>query len=270
MKASLTNKCIGFIGVGVMGSSIIKSLLLHSLPTDQICITDKNIEKVEHLAKSLNLRIQSVDEMGKNCDVILLAVKPQELGDVLDGLKKGLKDDCLVISIAAGKKIEFIEKKLSEKNPVIRVMPNTPAQIGKGISAFAPGKKSNEHHLQITHDLFSATGVVIQVAEQDLDVVTALSGSGPAYFFYFVESMIKSGVDLGLTQGVATKLAIQTIAGSAAMLLESGADAADLRKNVTSPNGTTAAALQVFSDQKLDQIITQAMTAAKNRAQELA
>ena len=240
MKASLTNKCIGFIGVGVMGSSLIKSLLVSSVNSEQICISDKSSERTAEVSSAYKVKVKTITEIGKDCDVIFLAVKPQDLDTVLSELSQSLNKETLLISIAAGKTTKFIESKLANKNPVVRVMPNTPAQIGKGVSAISA------------------------------DAVTALSGSGPAYFFNFIEAMIKSGVNLGLTEEIATKLAIGTIAGSAAMLQESGIDAATLRKNVTSPNGTTAAALKVFSDSNLEKIVADAMAAAKKRAQELA
>ena len=175
-----------------------------------------------------------------------------------------------MVSIAAGKTIKFIEENLGSKNPVIRVMPNTPALIGKGVSAIAAGTYTNAGHLEIANEIFASTGLVIQIPEDKLNAVTALSGSGPAYFFNFIEAMVNAGVELGLTREIATTLAIETISGSAAMLKESGLDAATLRTNVTSPNGTTAAALQVFSENSFENIILQAMSAAKKRAQELA
>ena len=270
MSTLMTNKCIGFIGVGVMGSSIIKSLLKNSLNSDQICICDKSAEKAEELASQYKVKIKSIIEIGQCCDVIFLAVKPQDLEPVLVELKNNMKPDALVISIAAGKKIEFIEGHLASDVSVVRVMPNTPAQIGKGISAIAAGSKSSKADMELATKLFSTSGEVVEVSEEMLDAVTALSGSGPAYFFNFVESMIDAGVELGLSKEIATKLAIETISGSAAMLKESGLDAQTLRKNVTSPKGTTAAALQVFSDNNFDSLILQAMSAAKKRAQELA
>ena len=270
MKASLTNKCIGFIGVGVMGSSLIKSLLVSSINSEQICISDKSSEKAAEISSTYQVKVKSITEIGKDCDVIFLAVKPQDLDTVLSELSQSLKKETLLISIAAGKTTKFIESKLANTNPVVRVMPNTPAQIGKGVSAISPGASATNDHLSLTKDLLSASGLVVEVAEENQDAVTALSGSGPAYFFNFIEAMIKSGVNLGLTQEVATQLAIGTIAGSAAMLQESGIDAATLRKNVTSPNGTTAAALKVFSDSNLEKIVADAMAAAKKRAQELA
>lgn len=270
MKASLTNKCIGFIGVGVMGSSLIKSLLASSINSEQICISDKSSEKAAEVSSTYQVKVKSITEIGKDCDVIFLAVKPQDLDTVLSELSQSLKKETLLISIAAGKTTKFIESKLANTNPVVRVMPNTPAQIGKGVSAISPGASATNDHLSLAKDLLSASGLVVEVAEENQDAVTALSGSGPAYFFNFIEAMIKAGVNLGLTQEVATQLAIGTIAGSAAMLQESGIDAATLRKNVTSPNGTTAAALKVFSDSNLEKIVADAMAAAKKRAQELA
>ena len=270
MSTSLTNKCIGFIGVGVMGSSIIKSLLMKSITSDQICIADKSSEKLEQLKRQYQIEAKEIAAIGKSCNVIFLAVKPQDLADVLNELKQTIQPETVVISIAAGKTIKFIEDQLQTNNPVIRAMPNTPAQIGKGISAIAAGAKVSGNELKIAIELFSTTGEVVVVTEDKIDAVTSLSGSGPAYFFYFIEAMVKAGVELGLTDEIATKLAIETISGSAAMLKESNLDAATLRKNVTSPKGTTAAALEVFSNNDLENIILKDMSAAKNRAQELA
>ena len=270
MSTSLTNKCIGFIGVGVMGSSIIKSLLMKSITSDQICIADKSPDKLDQLKSQYQVEVKEIAAIGKGCNVIFLAVKPQDLADVLNELKQTIQPETVVISIAAGKTIKFIEDQLQTNNPVIRAMPNTPAQIGKGISAIAAGAKVSNDELKIATELFLTTGEVVVVTEDKIDAVTALSGSGPAYFFYFIEAMVKAGVELGLTDEIASKLAIETISGSAAMLKESNLDAATLRKNVTSPKGTTAAALEVFSNGDLENIILKAMSAAKNRAQELA
>jgi pyrroline-5-carboxylate reductase len=253
-----------------MGSSIIKSLLMKSITSDQICIADKSPEKLEQLKNQYQVEVKEIVAIGKSCNVIFLAVKPQDLADVLNELKQTIQPETVVISIAAGKTIKFIEDQLQTNNPVIRAMPNTPAQIGKGISAIAAGAKVSSDELKIATELFSTTGEVVVVTEDKIDAVTALSGSGPAYFFYFIEAMVKAGVELGLTDEIATKLAIETISGSAAMLKESNLDAATLRKNVTSPKGTTAAALEVFSNNDLENIILKAMSAAKNRAQELA
>ena len=243
---------------------------MKSITSDQICIADKSPEKLEQLKSQYQVEVKEIAAIGKGCNVIFLAVKPQDLADVLNELKQTIQPETVVISIAAGKTIKFIEDQLQTNNPVIRAMPNTPAQIGKGISAIAAGAKVSGDELKIAIELFSTTGEVVVVTEDKIDAVTALSGSGPAYFFYFIEAMVKAGVELGLTDEIATKLAIETISGSAAMLKESNLDAATLRKNVTSPKGTTAAALEVFSNNDLENIILKAMSAAKNRAQELA
>jgi pyrroline-5-carboxylate reductase len=264
------NGCIGFIGAGVMGTALIKSLLSIGIKANQICISEKVAEKSQELNRTLGISEKSIAEIASQCDLIFLAVKPQDLADLLTQLSKSLPEKTLLLSIAAGKTTSFIEAGIGKTNPVIRIMPNTPAQVGKGVSAISGGKYAKADDLAIATNLLSASGLVVQVAEAQQDAVTALSGSGPAYFFYFVEEMIKSGVALGLSQEIATKLAIGTITGSAAMLQESGLDAATLRKNVTSPNGTTAAAINEFEKANLAQIINDAMSAAKKRAQELA
>jgi pyrroline-5-carboxylate reductase len=264
------NGCIGFIGAGVMGTALIKSLLSIGIKANQICISEKVAEKSQELNRTLGISEKSIAEIASQCDLIFLAVKPQDLADLLTQLSKSLPEKTLLLSIAAGKTTAFIEAGIGKTNPVIRIMPNTPAQVGKGVSAISGGKYAKADDLAMATNLLSASGLVVQVAEAQQDAVTALSGSGPAYFFYFVEEMIKSGVALGLSQEIATKLAIGTITGSAAMLQESGLDAATLRKNVTSPNGTTAAAINEFEKANLAQIINDAMSAAKKRAQELA
>ena len=267
---TLKNKCIGFIGAGVMGSAIIKSLIRNGVSATQICVNEKDANKAADIAANLGVNLKGINEIALACDVVLLAVKPQDLGDLLAKFQKNLSEKTLIISIAAGKTTAFIESGIGQNNPVIRVMPNTPAQIGKGVSVISAGKFATPENMKVAFALFSGCGIVVELPESQQDAVTAMSGSGPAYFFNFVEEMIKGGIALGLPNEIATELAIGTIVGAAAMLQESGLDAATLRKNVTSPNGTTAAALNVFSDSDLTAIVKNAMTAAKNRAQELA
>lgn len=262
--------CIGFIGAGVMGTALIKSFINIGISSNQICISEKISEKSKELSSSLGVNEKSISEIANECDLIFLAVKPQDLAEALIELGKTLPAKTLLISIAAGKTTSFIEQQIGKSNPVIRVMPNTPAQVGKGVSAISAGKFASAADLVIATQLLAASGLVVEIAESQQDAVTALSGSGPAYFFMFVEEMIKGGIALGLPKDIATELAVGTIAGSAAMLQESGLDAATLRKNVTSPNGTTAAALSEFEKAHLSQIINNAMAAAKKRAQELA
>ena len=157
MKASLADKCIGFIGVGVMGSSLIKSLLISSVNSDQICISDKSKEKSDEVASTNKVKVKTITEIGKDCSVIFLAVKPQDLESVLSELSQSLNKETLLISIAAGKTTKFIESNLVNQNPVVRVMPNTPAQIGQGVSAISPGSSATRDHLTLTKDLLSAS-----------------------------------------------------------------------------------------------------------------
>ena len=270
MNQAIAGKSIGFIGAGVMGAALIKSLLDSSVKSTQIYISEKNGERAKEVTSSFHVELKGISEIGQICDVIFLAVKPQDLESTLKDLSGNLRKDALLISIAAGKSTKFIESQIKSKNSVVRVMPNTPAQIGQGVCVISAGANSSKNDLDLTKALLENTGLVVEVDESQQDAVTALSGSGPAYFFAFVELIIKSGVSLGLSLDIATKLAIGTITGSAAMLNESGLDAATLRKNVTSPNGTTAAALEVFNANKLEEIIHEAMSAAKKRSQELA
>jgi pyrroline-5-carboxylate reductase len=270
MNLEVSKMKIGFIGTGVMGSALMKSLLDSSIKPEQILITEKNESIANQVVKDLNITVASLAEIAKKCDVLFLAVKPQDLEGVLIEIRGSLNSSTILISIAAGKKTKFIEDLIKTTNPVVRVMPNTPAQIGKGVSVISAGTNASDKDLELTKQLLDKSGLVVEVDEADQDAVTALSGSGPAYFFVFVESMIAAGVKLGLTSEISTKLAIGTIVGSAAMLNTSSLDATTLRKNVTSPNGTTAAALEVFSNKKLDEIINEAMSAAKKRSQELA
>lgn len=270
MNLAASKMNIGFIGAGVMGTALIKCLLDSSIKPEQIFISEKNQARANEVANSLQIKVLSLAEISKKCEVLFLAVKPQDLENVLTEMSASLNDEALLISIAAGKKTKFIESLIKSNNPVVRVMPNTPAQIGKGVCVISAGANAKNKDLELTKQLLDNSGIVVEVNESDQDAVTALSGSGPAYFFAFVESMIAAGIKLGLTSQISTKLAIGTIVGSAAMLKDSGIDAATLRKNVTSPNGTTAAALEVFSNKKLDEIINEAMSAAKKRSQELA
>ena len=270
MNLASSKKSIGFIGAGIMGAALIRGLLSSSIKANQIYISEKKPERAAEVTSQFKVENLSLGQITQKCEVIFLSVKPQDLENVLKEISGSLKNDTLLISIAAGKTSKFIEDQLKSKNPVVRVMPNTPAQIGKGVSVISAGSFATKADLDLTKELLASTGLVLEVDESQQDAVTAVSGSGPAYFFSFVESMIKSGVKLGLSEEIATKLAIGTIVGSAAMLQESGIDASTLRKNVTSPNGTTAAALEVFSTKKLDDIINEAMIAAKKRSQELA
>ena len=257
---------ISIIGAGVMGEALIAALIKAGHAPEHIEIIEKRQERCDELVAKYSIKV------GKdlsNSDVLLLVTKPQDVDGVLADINGKVKSGSLVVSFAAGKKISTISKGLNGQNPVVRVMPNTPTLVGKGAAGFSLGSGVTEHQKKFVIDFLTAAGVAVEVDETLQDAVTATSGSGPAYFFAFVESMVKGAVDLGLSEEVATQLTVQTIIGAAELLATSGKSATTLRENVTSPNGTTYAALQAFAASDLEKIVASAMKAARDRSIEL-
>jgi len=189
---------------------------------------------------------------------------------LLGEIKPHINSNALIMSFVAGKKIGFIQENLSPAQPIVRIMPNTPTSVGLGAAGYSFGNNVSKEHREFVASLLTAAGKAVEVDESLQDAITATSGSGPAYFFAFVEAMIEGSIALGLTREDATKLTIQTIVGSAALLENSGDSPTTLREKVTSPNGTTAAALASFSNDQLSAIVARAMKAARDRSQELA
>jgi pyrroline-5-carboxylate reductase len=261
---------VGLIGVGVMGEALISGLISSRFPKAQIVFTEKRADRAREISSKYGAREVDLTELAKTSDVVLLVVKPQDLAQLLASINGSLKKSATIVSFAAGKTTGFISEIVGPDISIIRVMPNTPTLIGLGMAAISLGKSVNPEQAKFVSEFLATCGKVISIEENLQDAVTALSGSGPAYFFAFVEEMIKSGISLGLSSEQATTLAIQTMVGSAAMLEQSGKNATTLRENVTSPNGTTAAALKVFSEANLGDIVAKAMTAARDRSQELA
>ncbi len=264
------SECVGIIGVGNMGEALLAGLIKAGQPTSQICITDKREDHAATLATTFGVTKQGLLAIGAECKIILLVVKPQDLQSTLESLRPALTTRVLLISFVAGKTIASIEAVVGATHAVIRVMPNTPTLIGKGMAALSPGAGVTADDLHFARHFLGSSGKVVEVAESLQDAVTATSGSGPAYFFAFVEAMVAGAMKLGLSHDVATELTIQTLVGAAGMLEQSGKDAKTLRENVTSPNGTTAAALASFEANNLHNIVEQAMAAASKRSAELA
>ncbi|MCU4421266.1 pyrroline-5-carboxylate reductase [Acinetobacter lwoffii] len=268
MSAAL-NCNISFIGGGNMAQALIGGLISRGMPTTRITVSDP-VEQVRTLLaeKEINVTDDNIAAI-KNADIVVFAVKPQVLAQVLQPLK-GLVSDKLIISIVAGAEIATLASLLGTER-IVRVMPNTPALVQTG----AHGLYAHEYVASSDRDLASqvlaSTGLTIWVnSEAQIDAVTAVSGSGPAYFFYMMESMIRAGKNLGLDEKVATALTLQTALGAAQMAITSSNTPAELRKNVTSPNGTTQAALEVFDRAQISQNIQAALAAAQKRSQELA
>jgi pyrroline-5-carboxylate reductase len=268
---SLQNKTVAFIGAGNMGEALIRGLLAaKTVSPARIIAADVRAERREFLAKTFG--VQAVDdnaEAVKAADIVLLAVKPQQMGEVLAGFKSVLSNSKLIISIAAGVTTARIERELGGKARVVRVMPNTPALVGAGAAALAKGRYATDEDLATAEAILGAVGISVRVEERLLDAVTALSGSGPAYVFYVTEAMVKAGVAAGLDEAVARRLATQTVYGAGKLLVESGEEPEALRRNVASPGGTTEAALKVMNEQELERIFAEAIKAAEKRSREL-
>ena len=268
MSAAL-NCNISFIGGGNMAQALIGGLISRGLPATRITVSDP-VEKVRLLLTEKDVHVTDDNIAAiRDADIVLFAVKPQVLASVLKPLK-GLFEGKLVMSIVAGAEIATIAN-LLETNRIVRVMPNTPALVQTGAHGLYATEAVNAQDRELASQVLAATGLTIWVnSEAQIDAVTAVSGSGPAYFFYMMESMIRAGKNLGLDEKVATALTLQTALGAAQMAITSSNTPAELRKNVTSPNGTTQAALEVFDRAHISQNIQAALAAAQKRSQELA
>ena len=264
---------LGIIGAGNMAEAIARGVLAKSvLRPEQMIAADVSPQRRELFQEQL--KIQAVEDnlaAAKDAKTILLSVKPQKMAEALGGLGGVMSEETLVVSIAAGISSSFIEKHLgaNKKWRVVRTMPNTPMLVGEGMVAMAAGAHATRDDLAAARKLFEAAADVIEVDEDKMDTVTAVSGSGPAYFFLLVEQMIKAGVELGLSPDHAALLAKKTAAGAARMLMTSTDAPAELRRKVTSPGGTTEAAIKHMTDHGWPTITIDAIKAAQRRGKEL-
>ena len=260
---------ITFIGGGNMAQALIGGLIARGLPPTRITVSDP-VEKVRELLQEKDVHVTSDNVAAiKDADIVLFAIKPQVLVNVLQPLH-GLCENKLVMSIVAGSEIATLSKLLGT-DKIVRVMPNTPALVQTGAHGLYAYEAVTTKDRELASQVLAATGLTIWVnSEAQIDAVTAVSGSGPAYFFYMMESMIRAGKNLGLDEKTATALTLQTALGAAQMAITSSNSPAELRKNVTSPNGTTQAALEVFDRAQISQNIQAALAAAQKRSQELA
>ena len=267
---SLKNKTVAFIGAGNMGEALIRGLLAAGTVTpQQIIANDLRADRLESLAKAFGIRPMTDSAAAVTAaNIVLLAVKPQQMREALVNVR-AMAESKLFISIAAGVTTEKIESMLGDAPHVVRVMPNTPALVGAGAAALCKGRYATDEDLAIAEAILGAVGITVRTEEKFLDAVTALSGSGPAYIFLVAEAMIKAGIEAGLREDIARTLTLQTIYGAAKLLVESGDPPADLRRKVTSPGGTTEAAIKVMTDHKLVETFCAAIQAAARRGQEL-
>jgi pyrroline-5-carboxylate reductase len=261
---------LAILGAGVMGETVLSGLLRAGWSADDIVATDRRPEREVELRHTYGIRMLSNAEAAAEADTVILVVKPQDMRELLTEIAGVLKPDVLIVSLAAGVDTASIESRLPDGTAVVRVMPNTPAQVDEGMAAISPGTHTDETHLRHVTEILSATGRVVTVPERYQDAVTAISGSGPAYLFFVVEAMIDAGVHLGLPRDTATELVVQTMLGSAKLLRETGEHPTVLRERVTSPGGTTAAAVRQLEERSVRAAFMTAMEAARDRSRELA
>jgi pyrroline-5-carboxylate reductase len=261
---------VAIFGAGVMGETLLAGLIRAGRPASDLVVTERREDRAAELREKHGVDVVSNVEAAEKADTLVFVVKPQDMGALCDEIAPHVRPGALVVSLAAGITTEFLESHLPDGCPVVRVMPNTPALVDQGMAALAPGAHCDQEHLVEARQLLEAVGRVVVLDEKHLDAVTAISGSGPAYFFYIVEAMIEAGVFLGLPRSTATELVVQTCYGAATMLRETGEHPSVLREQVTSPGGTTVAALRTLDDHKVRAAFISALEAARDRSHELA
>ncbi|ACL41107.1 pyrroline-5-carboxylate reductase [Pseudarthrobacter chlorophenolicus A6] len=268
---------IAFLGCGSMNEAILGGLVEAGTNPADIVATVRRAERAAELAERYHgiTAIAGEEEpdnnrqAAKGSAVVILGVKPVGIADLAREISPALTPDTIVVSVAAAVSIAQLEAALPAGQPVIRTMPNTPAKLGRGVISVSPGTNCTPGQLQQVKDLFQGAGTVVEVPEEQVDALSAISGSGPAYAFYLAEAMASAGEELGLDRELAVLLARETVAGAGFMLAEPGADPSALRKSVTSPNGTTERAIATFDEQGIPSIIAAGARAAADRAAEI-
>lgn len=267
----MINKKIGIIGGGNMGEALFCHLSTVAEKSTSLMISEMDVSRRDYLRTKHKIIVEIDNNViVKYSDVIIVAVKPQDLDAVLKTeICCGVTKEKLIISIAAGVTTKRIEKIVGKDIPVIRAMPNMAARIGEAITSLSPGTAVKEAHMDIARNIFSTIGEVIEVDEKLVDGVTAVSGSGPAYFFYLIEALIEAAKALGFGEETAKKLVLKTASGSVGLLKALKEEPAVLREKVTSKGGTTEAAFKVFESKKFKKIVKDAVKAARKRSKEL-
>ncbi|MGC3995717.1 MAG: pyrroline-5-carboxylate reductase [Propionicimonas sp.] len=261
---------LAVIGAGVMGETLIAGLLRAGWAPGDITAADRHAPRLAEMEARHGIGVAGTAEAAAGADTVVVVVKPQDAGEVLPVVGSAIRPGTLVVSLCAGLSTSRIEESMPEGTPVVRVMPNTPAQVDEGMAAISAGAAATAAHLEHVTGLMTAVGKAVTVPEKYQDAVTAISGSGPAYLFFVVEAMVDAGVMLGLPRDISTTLVVQTMYGSAKLLSDSGEHPTVLRERVTSPGGTTAAALRELEDHRVKAAFMTAMEAARDRSRALA
>jgi pyrroline-5-carboxylate reductase len=261
---------VAVLGTGKMGEALLSGMLRSGTAPADVVVTARRPERAATLRERYGVEVLGTAEAAGRADTLILTVKPQDMAALLDELAPHVPADRLVVTAAAGTTTAFIESRLAQGTPVVRVMSNTPVLVDEAMSAISAGTHAGEEHLARTESIFTPVGRTIRVPESQQDAVTALSGSGPAYFFYLVEAMTDAGILLGLPRQVAHDLIVQTAIGSAVMLRDSGEHPVTLREAVTSPAGTTINAIRELENHGVRAAMLSALEAARDRGRELA
>ncbi|HEX2052505.1 MAG TPA: pyrroline-5-carboxylate reductase [Actinomycetota bacterium] len=260
---------VAVLGAGKMGEVLAAGMVRSGIDAARVLVTDVDSGRVAGVAARHGLSVgESNRSAAEQAEIVVIAVKPKDVGSVLAEISPAVTDSHLVVSIAAGITTAFLEEKVPTA-PVVRAMPNIAAQVGEGITAICAGRRAGERHLTLACNVLEGVGPVLVVEEPYIDAVTALSGSGPAYFALFAEAMIDAGVTVGLARPVAAKLVAQTLRGTAALVTDGGMLPAEVREAVTSPGGTTAAALRELERAGVRAAVMNAVQAALDRARGL-
>jgi pyrroline-5-carboxylate reductase len=260
---------VAILGTGKIGEALLSGLLRAGRPVEGLMFAERSTDRAAELARRYGVRAVDVATAAREADVAVVAVKPQDIDPLLAEMAPAITPGTLVVSVAAGLPTALYEARLPDGIAVVRVMPNTPILVGEAMSAISAGSHATAEHLQLVEELLRSVGKVVRVPESQQDAVTALSGSGPAYFFFLVEAMIDAGILLGLPRTVAADLIIQSAVGSARMLRDSGEHPVTLREAVTSPGGTTIAAIRELENHGVRAALLSAIEAAARRSAEL-
>ncbi len=259
---------VAMIGGGAMGGAIAEGLV--ALDGVEVTIVEADAARAQWWQDRGDVRVSSLPVAVGDADVVFLAVKPHHIVDTLRSISPSLPTDAIVVSIAAGVTLDALERELPSETSVIRTMPNTPVRVGRGVVGLTAGSACDHDQVELVSSLLSSVSLVVPIAEDLLDSLTATSGSGPAYLFYLAEAMTMGAVELGLPEDVANTLVAHTLAGAAELLAVDPGRAVELRASVTSKGGTTAAATGVFDAADVRGIVVDAMRANRDRARELA
>ncbi|WP_405778238.1 pyrroline-5-carboxylate reductase [Streptomyces sp. NBC_00859] len=261
---------VAVLGTGKIGEALLSGMLRAGWPATNLLVTTRRPDRAEELRTRYGVEPVTNQEAAERADILILTVKPQDMGKLLDELAPHVPADRLVISGAAGIPTSFFEDRLAAGTPVVRVMTNTPALVDEAMSVISPGSHATEAHLAHADEIFGGVGKTLRVPETQQDAATALSGSGPAYFYYLVEAMTDAGILLGLPRAQAHDLIVQAAIGAAVMLRDSGEHPVKLREAVTSPAGTTINAIRELESHGVRAALIAALEAARDRSRELA